>query len=209
MNPFDTLVLDEPPLRLTPEQLLRQGRKTVRRRRLAGVASGAGLALGAAALAVPAFSSEAKPPARLLTEPTATPAPASESDRVVAALRAAVPGKPVTDVVVGTKPRVKATVGGAVVAVDWAREADGVFDCGVQENVKTCVVSKEDGSRAATGIAILLSDNGEHAKRVVQAFSEDEVLVSVQAFQSATGDLPWTADEQRAVAIAISEALTR
>ena len=67
MNPFDRIVLDEPPLHLTVEDLLARGRAKVRLRRRMTVATAA-FAVGAAAIAVPAALDSRTGPDRLPTE---------------------------------------------------------------------------------------------------------------------------------------------
>lgn len=94
MNPFDTLVLDEPPLAITPDALVARGRKQVRRTRLLAVAAGSGATCAAVAIAVPLTTETSGPSVRLAG--TATPESLAHLPQLIRTLDADSGGRLIT-----------------------------------------------------------------------------------------------------------------
>jgi hypothetical protein len=77
MNLFENLTLIEPPLTITPDALLAEGRKRVRRRRLLTLTANPLALVGGSALAVSLLPGGLSTPPHAVVTPADTPAPAS------------------------------------------------------------------------------------------------------------------------------------
>jgi hypothetical protein len=74
MNPFENLTLIEPPLRISPDALLAEGRRRVRRRRLLVLTASPALLIGGAGLVVSLLTGGASPRTDAVIPPAGTPA---------------------------------------------------------------------------------------------------------------------------------------
>ena len=215
MNPFATLQLDEPPLRLTPDDLLSQARNVVRRRRLVSAASGAGLAVGAVAVAVPLLSEDRPTPAAVLTaSPTTTPAAQdfdSVASRVVATVRAT--GHELTDVDRSNKGSLVLTVDGTSVVVAWGTMTGARLSCDTDPaHLKACETSTlPDGA----DLLLMTPFTGTHGKNVALLYADDGTVVSVQSYDEAKSSastapahIAFTLDELRTLLPKLQEDVT-
>jgi hypothetical protein len=77
MNPFENLTLIEPPLTITPDALLAEGRRRVRRRRLLTLTATPIALVGGGALAVSLLTGGSSTPPHAVVTPASTPTAAS------------------------------------------------------------------------------------------------------------------------------------
>ena len=82
MNPFENLTLVEPPLGISPDALLAEGRKRVRRHRLLILTASPALVIGGAGLVVSLLTGGASPRTDAVIPPAGTPATATGSTSV-------------------------------------------------------------------------------------------------------------------------------
>jgi hypothetical protein len=82
MNPFENLTLIEPPLTITPDALLAEGRKRVRRRRLLTLSATPLALVGGGALAVSLLAGGSSTPPHAVVTPAGTPTAASGANPI-------------------------------------------------------------------------------------------------------------------------------
>ena len=93
MNPFDNLTLIEPPLSITPDALLAEGRKRVRRRRLLTLTATPLALVGAGALAVSLLAGGSSTPPHPVVTPAGTPTASSGSNPIALPSKGATPAE--------------------------------------------------------------------------------------------------------------------
>ncbi len=209
MNPFDTLVLDEPPLSFGPDSLVAQGRKAVRRRRAMTVASGVGLAACGVAVAVPLVSPAERETTVRVGDPTPTPDPEDlnvythiptlvrlfandasvNGHRLISlAPRPLYPGSASEEL--KRQVTMDLLVDDSTTVVSWGLPAHGQTACDLYEGITLC--KPDTLSDGATVFAASGEDRGSTRNHVVlfRADGTKIVLDSYDVAKRSDGDVP-------------------
>lgn len=228
MNPFDTLVIDEPPLTISPDALVARGRRTVRRRRAATVASGVGLAVGGVAVAVPALSSDPTPTTVRVGDPTpkADPWTESEQRRIPEVVRllnknAGEHGHQLIGLHVLPRFRdstvtIDMNVDSKSTIIGWGIPSHGLTACDVYEGLGPCraktlpdgasvfVGSVDDHGRTTNLVRIFRPDGTELQLRSLDIL---QPVDSTEGTPAPNGKPAYTLDQLDQVAVAVNDEL--